>query len=96
MLSSTTSLQEVGVALPQAMVDEVVSWVVNVVEPVPTLKFSEALERDPGVVVTTTSESVPAASGWLMQLPESVGVKSPALLMDSELAQRRARSWKIE
>jgi hypothetical protein len=91
MLSSTTSLQdETG---PHAIVDEVESCVVNVVEPTPTLKFSEALEREPGLVVTKTSESVPWARGALMQLPERVGVKSPALLMTSELAQRRARTW---
>ena len=89
---STTSLQPVVEVTPQAMVMEPSYWVVNVVEPAPTTKSRDAEERWPGSVVTVTSESVFAASGASMQLPPSVGEKSPALSMVAVASQRRARS----
>ena len=78
-------------AEPQAMVTDPSYCVVNVVEPAPTMKSSDAEPRLPTVVLTLTSELVATARGALMQLPPSVGEKSPALLMVAVLAQRRVR-----
>ena len=89
---STTSLQPVVEVVPQAMVVSPSYWVVKVLVPAPTMKFSDAEPRAPSDVLTVTSLSVFEASAVAMQLPPSVGEKSPALLIVAELLQSRARS----
>ena len=78
--------------VPQAIVVLPSYWVVKVLVPEPTLKFSDAEPRLAEVVLTVTSLSVLLASAEAMQLPPRVGEKSPALLMVAEALQRRVRT----
>jgi len=78
--------------VPQAIVVEPSYWVVKVLVPAPTLKFSVADPRAPDSVSTVLSLSVLLARAVEMQFPPNVGEKSAALLIVAVLLQIRVRT----